>query len=1180
MIKSKINHSKEKQKTAQESTIKNYNNILLSSKKYKLQRDYWIKYLRDISAEQIIHSSKNFNGKENVSAAHKKIEYVLKPQLANTLIKLSKASDVTLYVVIVSAFLSFLHKYSGKEDLFIGLPVYRDRGNKSSLNHLVLLRKFITKDLAFKDILMDVREKFIEAIKNQDYPFEKIVEELQFITGNSYHFLFDLIVASENLHDLHSLGSHSYHLIVYFRHEENSFRIVFQYNSLCFDDAEIQRMTIYFSRLLEIAVHNLSIKQEEIDFLSAEEKKKLLDDFNDTASQYPMEKTIQKLFEEQVEKTPGHTALVFAGEELTYRDLDSQADRLARVLKEKGVAADTLVGIMVDHSLEMVVGVVAILKAGGAYLPIEPKNPTGRIAYIIKDSKIKILLTQRHLKDKVTFAGELIELNSLGTGYGEAGTEKDLGHASGSTSNSGSIAYVIYTSGSTGRPKGTLIEHQGLVNYVWWIRQLVKREDVFALYSSLAFDFTITSLFPPLVCGNKIIIYHDDGSEFIIDKILRDNEVTFLKLTPAHLLVLKDSDNRNSQLKTIFVGGEDLKVKLAADIYRSFGENLDIYNEYGPTETVVGCMLYKYDFAQDQEVSVPIGVPIHNMKIYNLDRCLNVLPVGRMGEIFIAGHGLARGYLNNPELTEERFVENPQQKNGRMYKTGDVARFLDESKMIYSNRIDHQVIVRGFRIELGEIENHLLNVPAIKEAVVVERKDKGGDCLCAYIVANREFKPNELSDYLRKQLPEYMIPSFYVNLKEIPLTSNGKVDRKALPEPSKRTTQYVPPRNPVEDKLQNIWSQVLELEKDYIGIYDDFFQLGGHSLKVSLLSSRTRAEFKIKLPMISFFNKTTISQQAKELAGAANVFPQPVDQYCEHIILLKKGSKRDVNFFFIHGGCGNIDVYIKLLDNLEFDFNYWGIKAEKLETFAPREIKLEEIARRYREMIKDIQPDGPYYIAGWSVGGAIAFEMVKQLEESGEKIEFLGLIDSYLLAEETGKPEFYTTESEKEILHTIFNSHQLILESLETTQMDKLWQQIVEEVEAVGMHPDEIITALPDDYRLTLPPGVTSIGDIVRNINMIRSYEHAILCYIPETKINTPIHYFKAIETKADKNRWEAFNENKIDYYTINSDHYSILRSSELATAFQEVINKAITNKNTMGEIRNKSGEKVMAKNS
>jgi surfactin family lipopeptide synthetase A len=653
------------------------------------------------------------------------------------------------------------------------------------------------------------------------------------------------------------------------------FSVVINYTDDILNPEDVEKLFHCFKRVLEVFVHDPHGAAEKSKIISPREKEKLLEQFNHTASSYPAHQTIHRLFEELVDKTPDRVAVVgsrqlaAAGEkrsgemvQLTYGELNEISDRLVHLLRAKGVGGDTIVGIMVEHSLEMIVGILGILKAGGAYVPLDHDYPEKRVEFILKDSNAKVLLTAPAARVKVK--EEFIELIDISKQL--PSSTSTLTSPPGNV-NSSNLAYVIYTSGTTGEPRGVMVEHRGLVNYICWaVKLYIKGEKVnFPLYSSLSFDLTVTSIYSPLVSGNTIYIYQDENRELLIHKIVEDNRVHIIKLTPSHLKLMSYKDLQHSNLRRLIVGGEQLDTPLAREIYKKFNGKVEIYNEYGPTETVVGCMIYQFDPVDDYE-AVPIGVPADNVQIYLLDCFQKLLPQGIAGEICVSGDGVARGYLNRPGLTAERFPDNPYIMGKRLYRTSDFGKFLSVETMGFLGRKDHQVKIRGFRIELGEVEGQLLKYDPIKEALVIDRANEDGSrYLCAYIAAKPGVAVDaaEVRDYLAARLPVYMIPLYFVKLDRLPLTPNGKINRSALPAPDESAVgsgnRYVAPRSSLEWKMVETWEQVLGREG--IGIHDNFFEMGGDSIKTIQIAARMK-KVGYTILMKDIFQHPTIAQLA------------------------------------------------------------------------------------------------------------------------------------------------------------------------------------------------------------------------------------------------------------------------------------------------------------------------------
>ncbi len=597
-----------------------------------------------------------------------------------------------------------------------------------------------------------------------------------------------------------------------------------------------------------------------VPMLSETERHQLLTECNGTKTPYPHKETVYRWFEMQAEQSPDHEAVIFGNERYTYRQLNERANRLARTLRTKGVQADQFVAIISPHRIELIVGILAVLKAGGAYVPIDPEYPEDRIQYMLRDSRAEVVLTQRSLLDQLPYDGDIVLLDEENS-YHEDHSNLE------SDSDAHDLAYMIYTSGSTGNPKGVLIEHQGLADYIWWAKEVYVRGEKtnFPLYSSISFDLTVTSIFTPLVTGNTIIVFDGEDKSAVLSEIMRDSRIDMIKLTPAHLHVIKEMNIAGgTAIRKMIVGGENLSTRLAKSVSEQFKGRLDIFNEYGPTEAVVGCMIYHFDAERDKREFVPIGTPAANTDIYVADASRNLVPIGVIGEIYISGPGVARGYWNRPDLTAEKFVENPYVPGAKMYKSGDLAKRLKDGNLVYIGRVDEQVKIRGHRIELGEIEAAMHNAEAVqKAAVTVKEEEDGLKQLCAYYVSDKPIAAARLREQLSSRLPDYMVPTYFVHLEHMPLTSNGKINRKALPAPEaslQQTAEYVPPGNETESKLTDLWKEVLGIS--HAGIKHNFFDLGGNSIRAAALAARIHKELNVNLSLKDIFKFPTIEQLA------------------------------------------------------------------------------------------------------------------------------------------------------------------------------------------------------------------------------------------------------------------------------------------------------------------------------
>ena len=844
----KLLNGEEIQNTAAFSYIEYLENEkkYLSSDRYLKNKNFWNNKFKDFEDIFIKKSSDVIDGKRKT--------FTLGRELSSAIKQFAADNRVSLNTFFVTLYMIYLCKTTLQEDIIIGTPVLNRSGKKEKsmfgmFTSTMPFRFVIDDNLKAIDCMEKVNEQLMECYFNQKYPYDLLVKDLE-LNKKEFAGLFNTCVnyyntrlnselngcTIENVEFYNGSQIYSLQIIVKDWCDSGSLVLDFDYKVNDYTDEEIEDT---YARLLSLAKQIISNSAERVRNLSVltnTEIKHLIYDFNATKAKYPREKTIYQLFEEQAARTPEKVAVRFDSCVLTYKQLNEKANQLARYLNQKGIQKEDIVGLLTTHSIETVIGILGVLKAGGAYLPIDPGYPEDRICYMLENSNAGILLTNVELSESISFKGKIIKLNNQKIYCGEASNLECV-------NNPSDLAYIIYTSGSTGKPKGAMIKHGGLTNYIWWAKKMyVKNHDeVFPLYSSLAFDLTVTSIFTPLICGCEIIVYEEKSEDiYVLYRILKENKSTVIKLTPAQLSLIKDMDNKNSSVKRFIVGGEDLKVSLAKDIYTSFNGSIEIFNEYGPTETVVGCMIHKYDYEKDDRISVPIGIPADNVQIYILDKNLNPVSTNTVGEMYISGDGVARGYLNRPELTKDRFIANPFISNQKMYKTGDLARFLSNGKIEYIGRADHQVKIRGYRVELGEIEKYILSHKAVKDAIVIDLTNTNNDkYLCAYIVSDANITSDELKLYLKKHIPDYMIPVFFIELEKIPLTINGKVDIKSLPQPEFETIKsegFVTYRNDKEKYLALAICEVLNLEA--VSLRQNFIYLGGDSIKAIQVASK------------------------------------------------------------------------------------------------------------------------------------------------------------------------------------------------------------------------------------------------------------------------------------------------------------------------------------------------------
>ncbi|RJE89650.1 amino acid adenylation domain-containing protein [Paenibacillus sp. 1011MAR3C5] len=816
----------------------------LASKRFGKNKHYWSEKFSKLPDGLAVTDSFLTDGRRTT------IE--LDQQLSSRIREAANQAGVSLNTFFILVYFTYRYKRTHQNDLVVGTPVLNRSGKREKamfgmFTSTMPFRFILNPDASVEESLVLLQRELMENYFHQRYPYDLLVRDLE-LKKKGYDQLFHACVNYYNTRLITSMngspvdnvefynGQQAYELqwVIKDWSDTGALTLDLDYRTDVYSEQQIHDMAESLLALIDGMLASPRASIGSLSLLSGQERQRQITELNDTAAEYPSDKSVRQLFEEQVRLTPDRIATWHDGGALTYRELNEAANRLAHRLIRDGIGKETTVAIWTHHSAETVIAIWGVLKTGAAYVPIDPAYPEERIRYMLEDSGAKLVLTNIDGTEG-HYPVPLLDLRSAAS-FDENGDNPEI------RSEPSDLAYIIYTSGSTGQPKGAMIEHRGLTNYIWWAKLMYAKEDpaVFPLYSSLAFDLTVTSIFTPLICGGQIRVYRDTGDEFILYRILRDNRSTVVKLTPAHLSLLQHIDYRHSSVRRFIVGGEDLKTSLARNIYDHWGGHIDILNEYGPTETVVGCMIHRFDPNEDTRASVPIGIPAHNVMIYLLDPYLNPVPEGTLGEMYISGDGVARGYRNRIDLTNERFVDNPFLPGKRMYRTGDLAKRLRNGKIEYAGRTDHQVKIRGHRIELAEIEKTLLQDARVRDAVVIDREHADqSKYLCAYIVSAGHLDRAELRQSLSAQLPSYMVPSYFVAMDEIPLSVNGKVDRKLLPEPEASSNSYTPfqeGRNDAEHILLLVLSELLGISP--IGIRDNFYHLGGDSIKAIQASSR------------------------------------------------------------------------------------------------------------------------------------------------------------------------------------------------------------------------------------------------------------------------------------------------------------------------------------------------------
>jgi amino acid adenylation domain-containing protein len=905
-----------------------------------------------------------------------------------------------------------LHRYAGQDDIVIGTPTgNRDRPEIEKLMGFFLntlaLRVDLAGDPTFPELLGRVRRTVLDAHAHRDVPFEMVVGEIHPHRNAAQNPLFQVMFTLEpprapldlpwsaSLMDI-EIGTPKLDLSVELDDTGEGINGRFQYSADLFDATTIVRMMGHYRTLLEEIVADPARHVSALPLMTDAECHEMLVEWNATDAGYPRERCFHELFEAQAVKTPDAVAALFEGEQITYRALGQRANQLAHHLQEHGIGPDIFVGICVERSLEMLVAVLAVMKAGGAYVPLDPAYPRDRLAFMLEDAHVRVLLTEQRLAPELP-AGDVAVIC---LDRDREVIARHATHLPPSAATPENLAYVIYTSGSTGKPKGVMIPHRALVNLLWSMRaQLgVTERDVMLAATSLSFDIAGLELYLPLLVGARVVIVPQDVAKHgrRLAALIESSGATVMQATPTTWRMLVEAGWPGSPHLHILCGGEALPQSLAPHLLRA---GRRVTNLYGPTETTIWSTLHEVEAA---EKPVPLGRPIANTHLFILDRHRQPIPVGVPGELFIGGDGLARGYLHRPELTAERFIvwSSPAGASTRLYATGDLARYLPDGTVEFLGRIDNQVKVRGFRIELGEIETLLERHDGVRHAVVIPREDvPGSESLAAYVVLSGESAPTggELRDALVAQLPDYMVPSAFVVLDAMPMTPNGKVDRRALPAPnavqSERSVSFVASEGILQLQLARIWEEILDVRP--IGITDDFFEMGGTSLLAARLVDRIMDVCGQSLPLASLFAGATIAHiEAALLEGKDLDRRAPVVQ-------VQAGDKTRQPFFYLHGDLRDGGLYaVKLARALDPDRPFYAIHPTGTDG-GPVPYTLKEIAAHELEVLRAVQPEGPYLLGGFCAGAFVAFEMAQQLREQGEQVDALAMIEQDIAHIET-----------------------------------------------------------------------------------------------------------------------------------------------------------------------------------
>lgn len=979
------------------------------SVEYKATEGYWLK--RFEGSNHLLDLPVDFPRPATRTYQSRREDFTLNNELTNEIKKLGKTTGAGFVTTLLAAFEVFLHQVTGQEEIIVGLPSAGQSatGNYRLVGHcvnLLALRSFPKGDVSFKNYLAKRKTEVLDAYDHQLYTFGSLLKKLNISRDPSriplVPVMFNIDMGMDNDVEFyglkHKLSSNprefeNFELFLNIAGHEEAPVFEWSYNTQLFKTESVKQMMESFTFLLQELVKQPEILIKNIPQLNAEEVTQQLRAWNNTKYPYPMYTPVHKIIAEQAGAIPNKTAITFGDQKISYKQLNEQANQLARILIAQGVQKGDNVGFSIDRGIEMVVSLLAIMKTGAVYIPLDPQFPLNRINYMLDDSKAVMLLLSEKYKGRYESAAKELILEEAW---------KELDHYEATDPNlmvdGNDLIYILYTSGSTGNPKGVQITHRNLVNFLLSMQKApgVTAADKLLAVTTISFDIAELELFLPLVSGAEIVLASSADAKdgrVLLDIIKREN-ITIMQATPYTWRIMLEAGWDEKTPVKVLCGGEALPQELAEKLLPRASS---LWNVYGPTETTVWSTIKELN---SSEKPITIGRPINNTSVYILDKFMKPLAVGIAGELYIGGDGVAKGYLNRPELTAEKFVDDPfsDLPGAKMYRTGDLGKFWANGEIECLGRIDAQVKIRGFRIETGEIEFQLSKENDIKEGVVIARPDQNGvDKLVAFIVAdhyaensnNQSAQIQNWKDSLKKSLPEYMVPDNFILVPEMPLTPNGKVDRKALAKNGAVSTEephvYVAPRTDMEKLLAGIWAEYLGIKK--IGVHDNFFELGGHSLIAVKVMGRIERETNKRLPLATLFEAPTVEKLAQCFAPGKSI------TWDSLVPIKPKGSKMPL--YMVHGAGLNVLLFNTLAANMSTDQPVYGLQAKGLDGIDEPLDKIEDIAAHYIGAIMEQNPTGPYALAGYSFGGIIAFEMARQLEALGKDVKMLAMFDTY-----------------------------------------------------------------------------------------------------------------------------------------------------------------------------------------
>ncbi|MGN6712764.1 MAG: amino acid adenylation domain-containing protein [Anaerocolumna jejuensis] len=1126
----------------------------------KQQKEYWMNLYKDGGVNLSLIT--DFARPKIQSHKGAVVSLVLNEKHTKEIKEIAFENKVTLYMILFSAFNILLSKYTRQEDIIIGTPVvgrvHTDLDNVVGMFvNTLALRNSVRNDLSFKELLNVIRENTLNAFSNQEFSFDDLVEQLHIPIDLSRNPIFDVMfVYQNNEHEANEKNSKvseerdslfeqskvDISLITW--ESNNEIHFCFEYCTELYNQETIQFMGNHLIEILLQIISNENVAISNINMLTKVEKR-MINEFNCTDFVYNKKETVLSLLDITFKTKQKQVAIIDGTESIMYEQLDELSDKVAQKLIELGVANNTIVGVYTQKNKFTYIAIFAILKAGGAYMPIDINTPKERVSYMIKDSKCPVVLTYR---SSIRLEGVInLDLDEKEI-YDTHITSLDV------ISSAEDTCYVIYTSGSTGEPKGVLVSNQNVVNfclggdngvYAYFKREKVSR---IASVTSCAFDIFVTESLFAIVHGMTVILANkfQEGSGKAFSKLIVEKNIEVLQTTPSRLkMYLEDIEFQKSisMIKIIIFGGESIDASFIQRL-RCYAKHT-IINEYGPTETTIAVTRKEITDIQE-ELTNNIGKPYSNTKIYVM-KDQTICGIGIPGELCIGGDCVTKGYLNNANMNEERFSIDPFGE-GRMYRSGDLVRWLPSGELQFLGRLNDTIKLRGYRIDLGEIESRISNVSAIKRNCVIIKKDRDNyEYLCAYVVCEDNLTSQQIKEYIGGFLPFYMIPDKFIRVNAIYITANGKVDRQKLLSENNELESgidYIEPKTETQKKLMNILQDILG--KDNISIYDDFYSLGVSSIKLVRLATDIIQAFRVEITIEEIRKYASIRDISIFIDNTRRVRE---NNFSNIIAFTKNDTNKNV--FMIHDVSGDVNAYSKLCSCLNIHTNVYGI-ASLFNTVEPQVLHIKKMASVYLKQISKIQKEEGVVLFGWSAGGLIALEIARQCELAGRIVDRVILLDTHM-SQSPQIPTQITLENEKTFIKQLFD---MKFAEFNCKSIKQLWRDVTSSKQIISSD-----IKLNKMYkRLIDLSNFNSNEEVYKKINMIRSIEDACKRFKLEDKINAPIYYFKASEEKHHQEKIiQKYTNNKFEVIEVKGNHYSILSDEniqELGDVLYSVLDK------------------------